>query len=67
MAPDDRKIMCTTRLGALDVPGLEARVTEPRSLLAFAHCSVTCLSEVRLLDTHTPRSFSVSQLPKAFR
>ena len=29
--------------------------------MAFVHCSVTCLSKVRLLDTHTPRSFSVSQ------
>ena len=46
---------------------IEARCTKPRSLLAFAHRSVTCLSEVRLLDTHTPRSFSVSPDSKGVR
>ena len=42
--------------------------TKPRRLLASAHCSVTCLSAVRLLDTHTPSGLSLCRkIPKAFR
>ena len=59
MAPDDRKVQCTMRLGAWMYQ--ETRRTDLRSSLAFANCSDTCFSEVRLLDTRTPRSFSVSQ------
>ena len=31
---------------------------KPSSLFAFAHCSKTCLDQVRSLVTHVPRSFS---------
>ena len=58
MAPYDRKIKCRTRLGALDVPRSSAHKAE--KFAGFAHCSVTCFCEVRLLDTHTTSSFSVS-------
>ena len=54
MAPNDRKIKCTTRLGALDVPRSSAHKAEE-----FA--GFRTLYEVRLLDTHTTSSFSVSQ------
>ena len=58
MAPDDRKVKCRTRLGALDVPRSSAHKAEE-----FAGFHTLC--EVRLLDTHTPRSFSVSQDSKS--
>ena len=51
MAPDDRKIKCKTRWGALDVPRSSAHKAEE-----FAGFRTLC--EVRLLDTHTTRSIS---------
>ena len=67
MAPDDRKIKCTTRLGALNVPGLEARRTKPRSLMAFAHCSVTFLVRGKITwHPHTKVFLCIARFQRRF-
>ena len=52
MAPDDRKIKCTTRLGALDVPRSSAHKAEE-----FAGFRTLC--EVRLLLSNMVRGGAI--------